>query len=604
MSLSKQEFTDAGRAMLGRAQNGEHLTISKIVVGSGSATQPSDLWPLTALIAQEMNVIISATRDYGQGTLLVEGSLRSDQAPHAFDLKEVGVMAHIGAEADRLYSVANAFADPPDHIDPAAPTIQVFKIKLIIDRIPSASLVVNIGPSENVLGQNQLTDAEGPGVYKDAVGNVLRFKRLIAGPRITLEEDENEDSITIGVKVVARDLDLYVPLNYPGITDPAVLFPTIQDALDSVADLIIPADRTVTVHVYSGHFTQATPINVTHPNASQIKIVGLDVVALAVTGSVAVSGTLPNVSVVLNVPTLNGIAVNDVVYLHDAPTPLLEAVGVVTATRPTPSPNITVKFTCLNVMPATANALATTKLLLFPTQIISTCPQDSTTFNLATGLGLLKNFGIRAPTPGVANGLTYRGNGDIENVALTGFQYGLGSQNGDIRLFAVVAAANCTIGITAGPAGSFAVQPPTLWKRMSWSGCSVYGIWLVAGAYTGGSGTYTYVCCNETGIRSDDQGFFGNSNAPATTGGIVVAGNDQGLVAAILGVIQTSLAATNGVANNVTWDCVVQAGAQISIVHNVNATGKYNNGDGINTPPGHGNRVLGPSGGYINIQTP
>jgi hypothetical protein len=599
MSLTKQEFTDAGRSMLGRAQNGEHLTISKIVVGSGSATQPSDLWPLTALIVQEMNVVISARRDYGQGTLLVEGSLRSDQAPHAFDLKEVGIMAHIGAEADRLYSVANCFADPPDHIDPAAPTIQVFKVKLIIDRIPAANLVVSIGPSENVLGENTLTDAEGPGVYKEAVGNVLRFKRLIAGPRIELTEDENEDSITIGVKVVARDLDLYVPLVYPGITDPAVLFPTIQDALDSVADLIIPADRTVTVHVYSGHFTQAVPINVTHPNASQIKIVGLDVVALAVTGSVAVSGTLPNVSVVLNLPTISGIAVNDVVYLHDSPNPLLEAVGVVTATRPTPSPNITVKFTCLNTMPATANALATTKLLLFPTQIISTLP-SGVLFNLATGLGQLKNFGLRSPTPGVANGVQFGGGGSVENVAMTGFSYGLGAQNGDVKLFPVVAASNCVIGITAGPAGSFVVGAPTLWKRMSWCGCSTYGIWLVAGSYIGGSGTATYVCCNQTGIRSDDQGFFGNSNFPGTTGGIVVGGNDQGLVAAILGVIQTSLAATNTVANNVTWDCVAAQGSQIHIVHNVNATGKYNNGDGIN----HGNQVLGPSGGYINVLTP
>jgi hypothetical protein len=605
MSLSKQEFTDSGRSMLGRAQNGERLTISKIVVGSGSATQPSDLWPRTTLIAQEMNVVISTRRDYGQGTLLVEGSLRSDQAPHAFDLREVGVMAHIGTEADRLYSVANVFAEAPDHIDPANATIQVFKIKLIVDRIPTASLVVQIGPSENVTGENIGLDTTGPGPYKEALGNVLRFKRIRQGSRMEIYEEPGGDVIYIGAAVLHNDLDLYVPANYPGITDPNVLFPTIQAALDSVAALTIPPDKFVTVHVYSGQFTYAAPITLQHPNASQIKIVGLDVVALAVTGSVAVSGTLPNISLVLNVPSATLVHVNDVVYLHDAPHPLAEACGVVTAKRDTPTPQVTVRFTLLNVAPTTLNALATTKLLVFPTQIISTIGgTGATLFDLKTGLGLLKNFGLRAATVGTAEAVGFAGNGAVENVAVANFYIGIGSGNGEVKLFPVVAVNGCALGISAGPVGSFAVQAPTFWKRVSYSGCSTYGIWLVAGAYTGGSGTSTYVCCNETGIRSDTQGFFGNSNFPDTTGGIVVAANNNGLVAAILGVIHTALSALNSVANNVAADCVVGAGSQIHIVHNVNDTGKYNNGDGVVTPPGHNNRVLGPSGGYIDIGTP
>ena len=228
MSLAKQEFTDAGRSMLGRAQNHEILTISKIVVGSGSATTPSELWPLIALKTFEMNVVISAKRDYGQGTLLVEGSLRSDTAPHAFLLKEVGIMAHVGNEADRLYSVANVFAGAADLIDPAAPTIQVFKIKLIIDRIPAANLVVNIGPSENVLGENVGPDTVGPGVYRDAAGNVLYFKRLVQGSNMEIHDSTDGNSIYIGTSVLHNNVDLYVPKSYPGITDPEVLFDTIQ----------------------------------------------------------------------------------------------------------------------------------------------------------------------------------------------------------------------------------------------------------------------------------------------------------------------------------------------------------------------------------------
>ena len=144
MSLSLQEFTNAGKSMLGRAQNREVLTITKIVVGSGSAVQPSDLLPLTALKVKEMDVVISAKVDYGNGTMLVEGSFRSDAAPHAFYLKECGIMAHIGAEADRLYSCANVFAGAADYVDPAAATIQSFKIKLIIDRVATGDVIVQI----------------------------------------------------------------------------------------------------------------------------------------------------------------------------------------------------------------------------------------------------------------------------------------------------------------------------------------------------------------------------------------------------------------------------------------------------------------------------
>jgi hypothetical protein len=204
--------------MLGRAQNTEVLHITKIVVGAGSASQPSQLWPLTALINWKMDVVISSKRDYGQGTLLIEGSLRSDQAPSAFDLHEVGIMAHIGAEADRLYSVANAFTDPVDHIDPAAPTIQVFKVKLIIDRIPAAQLSISIGPSENVVGQNLGADTVGPGVYRDALGNVLNFKRIIKGTSMDIHQvpdDVNPTAIYIGVATLTNDLDVYVPMNYP-----------------------------------------------------------------------------------------------------------------------------------------------------------------------------------------------------------------------------------------------------------------------------------------------------------------------------------------------------------------------------------------------------
>jgi hypothetical protein len=581
--------------MLGRAQNGATLTITKITVGSGAAAQPSDLWPLTALIAHEMDVTISAKRDYGQGTLLVEGSFTSQQAPHAFLMKEVGILAHIGTEADRLYSVANCFTDAPIPVDPAAPTVQTFKIKLIVDRIPTANLVVQIGPSENVIGSNIGPDTVGAGVYKDAAGNVLNFKRLVAGYHVEIIEDPSEDFLTIGVKVVPRDLDFYVPQTYPGISDPNVLFPTIEAALASVADLVIPTNRKVTVHVWSGNFNQSAPIVIDHPNAGQIQIIGHDLISRAVTGNVTVAGTLPNMSVTLNMADTSGIAVNDVIYLWNAPHALLESCGYVTSIRA--GQNIVVRMIMQAVAPpATIAALGNTKVVLFPSQYACTLSASTPMFDCRTGIGLIKNFGLRSTTAQVGNGVACYGNSTIENMAVVGFQVGYGSSNGNLNVNPVVAANGCQVGISAGPAGSIAIAPnsPDGWNRVSWTGCFTYGVWIVAGSYTGGGGTYSYICGNATGVRGDTQAFFGNSNAPATTGGIVVGFNGKGLVAVELGLIMTALNATNAVTGNVTLDCQAASGAQIAIVHNVNNSGHYS----------PANQVLGPDGGYISILTP
>jgi hypothetical protein len=259
--------------MLGRAQNGETLTITKIVVGSGVATDPSQLWPLTALIHQELDVTISSKRDFGTGTMLVEGNFRSDAAPHAFDLREVGVMAHVAAEADRLYSVANVFTDTPVHIDPAAPVITGFKIKLIIDRIPSANVVVQIGPSEAITGENIGADTVGPGFYKEAIGNVMRFKRAVQGDGMIVVDEGDTVRFAVQSQTLQNDLDLYVPLTYPNPPAGAPKFATVQQAHDYLLAFAIPTDKFARIHVAAGRF-DALSINFTHPHCSQISLIG------------------------------------------------------------------------------------------------------------------------------------------------------------------------------------------------------------------------------------------------------------------------------------------------------------------------------------------
>jgi len=581
--------------MLGRAQNGETLTISKIVVGSGSASQASDLWPLTALIHFEMNVVINTKNDDGNGQLLVEGVFRSDTAPHAFDLHEVGIMAHIGTESDRLYSVANAFLDPVDHIDPAAPTFYGYKIKLIIDRIPAASLVIQIGPTDAVLGENVGTDATGPGPYKEAIGNLLRFKRFVEGVGIDLTEDALHNTITIAQKQLTQNVDLYVPATYPGITDPTVLFPTIQAAHDYLLAFHIPSDKTATIHVYSGHFTQTVPINFTHPDAEQIQVIGLDVVekTMRPATNITRSGTLPDIDVVIPVASTTGIAVNDVCYLYDAPTAQLEGCGYITVVGGT---SVTMRMKIYNVLPpASIACLSTTKLLVFPTQFST---NTTTVFNCPNGIKLIKNFGLRASV-GAQLGTAFSifgPYGGFENVVAVNYAIGFGIAAAACYLTPVVAANACGAAMEVGPSGTVLLNAPSPvsgYARFTWNGNVTYGLWVVGGSYvTGAGGSTTYACSNgNTGIRSDTRGFVGVGNTGSSAGGYVIGWNQFGAQAVMVGIVLASIDVMSAIALNTVYDLQSKQGGQIHIVHNSIITGTYD--------PALG--ALGSSGGFISM---
>jgi hypothetical protein len=592
MSISKQEFTNAGRSMLGRAQNGETLTISKIVVGSGSASQASDLWPLTALIHFEMNVTINSKNDDGNGQLLVEGVFRSDAAPHAFDLHEVGIMARIGAEADRLYSVANAFGDAVDHIDPAAPTFYGYKIKLIIDRIPAASLVIQIGPTDVVMGENVGAGTVGPGVYKEAIGNLLRFKRLEAGVGITLTEDAGANKITVAAKQLTQNVDLYVPASYvnpPPGTLPEQFFATIQAAHDYLLGFHIPSDKFATIHVDGGHYTQAVPIIFSHPDSTQINVVGLDPVQKTVSGSITRAGTLPNLDITIPIPAgTSGITVNDAVYLYDAPHAQLEGCGYVTQVLST---SIKVRMRIANVLPpSSVAALATTKLLVFPTQF-STSMTSGVVFSFPNGIGLMKNFGLHTTTAQLATAVLILNDGALQNVIAVQFGMGFGIGGGDTKLTSIIAANACSIGMQVGPSGAALIQAPSTWARVTFSGNVVHGIWVAGGSYTtGGDGTATYCCSNATGIRSDTRGWVGVASA-TESGGFVIGFNDVGVAAVVLGIVQSAIAVESLIQANVTWDLQAASGGQILLVYNSTMSGLYS----------PALDVLGPSGGYAHI---
>lgn len=425
--------------MLGRAQNGETLTVTKIVIGSGSAAQPSDLWPLISLIAHQMDVTFSTKRDYGQGTLLVEGSFRSDTAPAAFYLREVGVMAHIGAEADQLYSVANVLADPADYIDPAAPTMQSFKVKLIIDRIPTASLVVQIGPSENVIGSNIGADTVGPGWYKDAAGNVLSFKRIVEGTGMDIHEATDGNSVYVGISTLKNNLDLYVPTSYPGIGDPNLLFPSIQAAHDYLLQFVIPTNRFATIHVDAG-LIHSSGIFISHPNASQISIIGRPRIDTAVTAVNYVNATTKNVFC-----NTTGLAVGQIVYLTGFSPSfsawsggcIISAIGAGYVTVNTYNRGSQAAFT-LN------DPNAGRRLSRYPTVLVNDAGTGTQHIDCPNGIKLLQYLTVRYGNAGIQPGLV----SVISDCLVLGQNWGIQSKGVLCQLQGEVVICDCGSGLS------------------------------------------------------------------------------------------------------------------------------------------------------------
>jgi hypothetical protein len=524
MSLAKQEFTNAGRAMLGRAQNGEVLHITKIVVGSGTVSSAEEIWPLTQLVTQEMEVTLTAKRDYGDGTMLVEGSFNSDAAPHAFFLKEVGVMAHVETgglteqpptatdtsnappparvEADRLYSASNVLLEPADYIDPAVPTIQAFKIKLVIDRIPTESVVVEIGPSENVIGENVGADSVGPGVYHEAAGNVLRFKRLVEGPGIELTEAADEHSIEIAARQLRNNVDLYVPEDHPDAPNHDVAFPSIQDAHDYLLGFRIPADKFATIHVYKGTLVVHSTTLFSHPDSAQINVIGYPRLDKTVTSIVFQAGTPPAPNYKrLAIADISGLAQYTYGYLTNCAgawaggcqivgTPHANDVLASIEKRDTRG-NYTTQANAQNQRFSTYPTLIDGRTIPAGANPVFSCPYGIGKIENICALGAWASFSLR--------------DGTIKNCMGWGSVRGINNAGGTVSIQGECCFTQCDFGIT-GLGVVTAFESPTLpmWLHINacTQGITPSGSGFAIGSITGNMpNTRVYLCRNFYGVN-------------------------------------------------------------------------------------------------------
>jgi hypothetical protein len=539
MALNIQVFTNIGITMLGQADAGQTLTVNRIVVGSGSATQDSDLYPLTALINWKADVTITRKQDLGNGIMLVSGVLNEWEMPAGppFQLRELGIMAQTAAVgvttkpspgpgpspaplvSDSLYCVSNVYANTPQTITPGGTSSWAFDIQVEIDR--ATSVVINIQPASTYDAENIPTDdLVDAGWYAGRSGNVFQFKRVVAGPGIIVDQTTYPDRIIIKTTQLSQNLDLYVPANNPDAPPsppPNTVFGSIQAAHDYLLGFTIPPQYHATIHVHELNNSVITtaPITFTHPNSSQINVIGQAPVSIAITSITPGTGGAK----VCHVGNTAGLVVNKFVAILDSIWGygggcFITALGTGTVTCNTYDQG------GMPVYAKTDTGASHPRLVYLPTvlQLNSTPTQITGMINCPYGIGLIQNIcaigDLRNTAPGnnLNNYLTYIWNiggigGSMVNCWAMCGRRGFNLYAGTTSLscdhpwpyVGAIVAANCGFGIVgAGVVAAF--------DRTYVNGCS-QGIvpggagYAIGSITTGMDNTIVYLNHNYIGVN-------------------------------------------------------------------------------------------------------
>ncbi len=305
-----QVLTDVGWDALADAQSAKKLTFVHMSAGDGTVASDVEMQGLTNLKNRIIDFPITSFSDDGKGQVTLIGTLSSKNVTTGFSFRECGVFATIDTGPELLYCISNAYAQAdwiPSKTD-AAVVIQSVQIICKIDRVPN--MVVNIVAGGDVTAQNIGVATIGPGPFRDKIGQILNLKRF-RSPLGTLQLADSGNTIDIDIKTLAVNLDLYVSKVY---TNVAPNFSTPQKALDYLMQYTIPSNITATVHFLGEAFPISTSdygIFCSHPQSSQIKIVGAAPKTVAVSAVTNVNTNSFNVTVA----STTGLYVNQCVLL-------------------------------------------------------------------------------------------------------------------------------------------------------------------------------------------------------------------------------------------------------------------------------------------------
>ena len=104
------QLTYQGLTLLAKAQTGQELHFTRVVMGDGTVLDGQDLRQLTGLVNPKLELPINAVTVSGVGTTVIETQLKNVNLTAGFFAREVGIFALDGTN-EILYAIRNTGAD-------------------------------------------------------------------------------------------------------------------------------------------------------------------------------------------------------------------------------------------------------------------------------------------------------------------------------------------------------------------------------------------------------------------------------------------------------------------------------------------------------------
>jgi len=449
-------LTNAGRALNAELIVSEQpLAINGIQIGDGfvpDGTDPRDMADLassvhtvSSLRKYVMTDTVSVFEfDYGSSTVTQDGMW----------LREIGIFATRPDGEVILHSYFNAgeFAD----FIPASGGASYLQrvIRLLVEVSDAETIIFEvIEEAATVKARNIGTKAAGAGAYagKGSDGT-LTFKRFAGGEGINVTETGSV--ITIGAPKLEKDIDIYVPLTHPDVSDDDVAFDTIQEAFDYLSRFTIPSNLKATINVGPGTFDISESILVDHAQGNRIRLVGYEAGSFAPASAIAANATARTIT--LTVPNLSSlpIAVGDYVGSHGNDWgSAWQGLGMFRVTNISGNA-LTLHNSSRHPANITSTSNANSRCYYWQTKL-----HTSTDINLLNinggGLGLIHGICFRGvgtdPTSQAQRGRAIHCEGSevfIEACGIDNFATGINADHGNIR-GALVFISECNFGIDA-----------------------------------------------------------------------------------------------------------------------------------------------------------
>lgn len=229
-------LTDVGWDQLASTLAGKNLIFLRMEAGDGTVTGDAEMQTMTALKNKIMDIPITSYSDDGKGQITLIGTLTSKAVDTAFYFRELGVIATLGGSlaairaaverpdvlaapvGEQLYCVANSY-DSADYIpdkNNAAVVVQNIEIVVKIDRSTSYEVIIAAGA--DVTAQNIGPTTVGAGYFRDKIGSILNFKRLISTSSVRVSE--TEDTVSADV-IFPQGIPTGCMMDYPDMVPPS-----------------------------------------------------------------------------------------------------------------------------------------------------------------------------------------------------------------------------------------------------------------------------------------------------------------------------------------------------------------------------------------------